>query len=205
MPKETEVNLESRLSQDGVQTHIVRELDQAKMLIDPLKLKVIQAFSGTPRTTKQVADLIDESPTKLYRHVDSLIDAGLLKLVEERPKRGTVEKYLQAIASTFVIDPTLFMAGEQLVSSTENTGIVDSILEVTKEELNQFIQQNEDEDCDHLLVRAQIRASKEQINELREKLLSWVEDCQAMNSEEGPTDSDLNYAASIAFYPLIKD
>lgn len=188
-----------------LKTYIVRELDQAKILADPLKLKIIQAFASKPRTTKQVADLLDEAPTKLYRHVDALMEAGLIELVEERPKRGTVEKYLQAIAAKFVIDPTLFAPDKQLNAGDETPGIIDSIMDLTKEELKQLNRDCENQEKDHVLMRAQIRAPKEKIEELKEQLLSWIDGCQQMNAAEESDDDELDYAATIAFYPLDAD
>ena len=73
-------------------TYVVKRLDQAKLLTDPFKLKLLEQFGGSPVTTKQVADQMGEKAPRLYRHVDALFDAGLLKLVEEKPKRGTVER-----------------------------------------------------------------------------------------------------------------
>jgi DNA-binding transcriptional ArsR family regulator len=89
-------------------TYIVKRLDQAKLLTDPFKLKLLERFGGDPVTTKQVADQMGEKAPRLYRHVDALFDAGLLELVEEKPKRGTVERYFRTIASRFEVDPELF-------------------------------------------------------------------------------------------------
>jgi hypothetical protein len=56
----------------GLDTYIVKSLDQAKLLADPLRLRILQAFVREPRTTKQVADSIGENASKLYRRVDAL-------------------------------------------------------------------------------------------------------------------------------------
>ena len=53
------------------------------------------------RTTKQVAELLNEKPTRLYHHVDALERAGLVQLTRTRPKRGTVEKYYRSVARRF--------------------------------------------------------------------------------------------------------
>ena len=89
-------------------TYIVKSLDQAKLLTDPFKAKLLERFAGNPATTKQVADLMGEKAPRLYRHVDALFEAGLLELVQEKPKRGTVERYFRTIASRFEVDPHLF-------------------------------------------------------------------------------------------------
>ena len=41
-------------------TYIVKRLEQAKLLTDPFKLKLLEQFAGSPVTTKQVADRMGE-------------------------------------------------------------------------------------------------------------------------------------------------
>ena len=89
-------------------THKIRDLDQVRLLSDPLKLRLLQTFAESPKTTKQVAARLGESVTKLYRHVDALHDAGLLVVVEEKQKRGTIERTFRAVAQRFEADHALF-------------------------------------------------------------------------------------------------
>ena len=58
-----------------------------------------------------MADRLGEKPTKLYHHVDTLEAAGLIKLVKTKRKRGTVEKYFEAVAERFVQQGTPRMFG----------------------------------------------------------------------------------------------
>lgn len=80
---------------------IVREPRQIKALMDPLRHRILSALCREPRTTKQVATLLGEPPTKLYRHVAILERLGLVRLVRTEPKRGTTEKYFEAVARSF--------------------------------------------------------------------------------------------------------
>ena len=201
-------NKDSSTSSSNFKTHVVRDLEQAKLLADPLRLKILQAFAQEPRTTKQVADLLEESPTKLYRHVDALHEAGLLELKEERPKRGTVEKYLVAIAHKFVIDPTLFLPEGETEFLPQAEEFIYSIFQSTLEELRNvkdFMETNTFEIMP-LIVRAQVKAPPEKIAELRELLDSWIDTVQKWNDEDGEgIDEDAlpSWAATLAFYPLL--
>jgi DNA-binding transcriptional ArsR family regulator len=87
---------------------VLRDLAQIKALADPLRQRLLRAFAGPPLTTKQIAHSLGEKPTKLYHHVDTLADVGLLKLVETRQKRGTTERYYQAAAKQFSVDRNIF-------------------------------------------------------------------------------------------------
>src|SRR5262245_52283071 len=84
-------------------THTVTDLAQIRALADPLRLRILGALGREPRTTKQVADVLGEKPTKLYHHVEALERVGLVRLTETRPNRGTVEKYYQAVAGRFQV------------------------------------------------------------------------------------------------------
>ena len=58
----------------------------------------MELFAESPKTTKQVAELLDQPPTRLYHHVAALERAGLLVLTERRQNRGAVEKWYTSVA-----------------------------------------------------------------------------------------------------------
>src|SRR3954469_553299 len=71
---------------------------EMRALAHPLRLRILELFAEAPRTTKQVADMLGQPPTRLYHHVAALERAGLLVLKETRPNRGVVEKWYEAVA-----------------------------------------------------------------------------------------------------------
>jgi DNA-binding transcriptional ArsR family regulator len=86
-------------------THEITDPETWKLLSDPLRRSILNAFAREPRTTKQVSKDLGIQSNKLYHHVELLAKHGLLRLVETRPKRGTTEKYLQAVARRFIVRP----------------------------------------------------------------------------------------------------
>lgn len=85
----------------------LKTLEELRALSDPLRIRLMEAFADQPMTTRQVARSMGEKPTRLYHHVEILEKAGLLKLVETRQNRGTVEHYYQAVAGDFTVDTEL--------------------------------------------------------------------------------------------------
>src|SRR5437764_897549 len=73
---------------------------ELRALAHPLRLRLLELFAEAPRTTKQVADLLGEPPTRLYHHVAALERAGLLRLTATRKNRGTTEKWFEAVSRT---------------------------------------------------------------------------------------------------------
>src|SRR4029079_13876765 len=75
-----------------------RNVSDLRALAHPLRLRMMELFAESPKTTKQVAELLGQPPTRLYHHVAALERAGLLVLRETRPNRGAVEKWYGAIS-----------------------------------------------------------------------------------------------------------
>ncbi|MBM7095345.1 helix-turn-helix domain-containing protein [Bacillus sp. H-16] len=76
-------------------------IGQAKLLGSALRVKIISQLIDEPKTSKQVANLIGESPGNVHYHIKKLHDGGLLELVEEKKLGGVVEKYYRSVASRF--------------------------------------------------------------------------------------------------------
>ena len=65
-------------------------LDQVRALADPLRVRMLGAFASEERTTRQVAEVLGEKPTRLYHHVKALAAAGLIRKTRTRRNRGTL-------------------------------------------------------------------------------------------------------------------
>lgn len=174
--------------------HIVTTLDQARLLADEFKLRLLRAFADAPTTVKQVAAEWNEGPTRLYRHIDALLEAGLLRVVREQPKRGTVERTLQAVASRFEADPSLFDTGPDAsgheaihdqfrAAATAFTRSMSNIDEL-KEEL------------EPICVRVLVQASPARLRELRAMMVEWIEQA----SDEPPGDDAQSASAMLVFH-----
>src|SRR6185503_5263671 len=75
-----------------------RNVSDLRALAHPLRLRMMELFAESPKTTKQVAELLGQPPTRLYHHVAALERAGLLLLKETRQNRGAVEKWYGSVA-----------------------------------------------------------------------------------------------------------
>lgn len=91
---------------------VLDSLAQLGALAHPLRQRALRALADEPRTNKQLAALLGEPPARLHFHVRELERAGLIALVEERPKGGVLEKYYRAVARGFRLGPALGAAPE---------------------------------------------------------------------------------------------
>ena len=184
-------------------TYVVKRLEQAKLLTDPFKLRLLEQFADAPVTTKQVADRMGEKAPKLYRHVDALADEGLLELVEEKPKRGTVERYYRTVADRFEVDPGLFSTSGG--DGDDPLDMVRNLFRDTESEVVRVAAGLSEADNDSaestILMRFAVRGTAEEIDTLREKLEGWLAECGALDAEDESRGDLLTYAGMIAFYP----
>ncbi len=183
-------------------TYVVKRLEQAKLLTDPFKLKLLERFGGKPVTTKQVADGMGEKAPRLYRHVDALVDEGLLELVEERPKRGTIERYYRTVAGRFEVDPNLFSTSSGVADDALD--MLRSIFRDTESDLVRIFGQLKDGEPDPedlpLVMRLGIRGTAEEIQRLQEKLDEWMEECKSLSCDKEDTPDMKSYSGLLAFY-----
>ena len=179
------------------ETYEINDLAVVRLLSDPLKLHILQAFADSAKTTKQVATELGEPVTKLYRHVDALRDSKLLEVVGERQKRGTIERTFQAVARRFEVDHSLF-GGESADSAAD---AVREVLRGSESEiLKALANLGDDQDSRMVFARVRGKASPDKIAELQESLNEWMQSMPG--DDQAPADDAREYGGLIAFYPI---
>ena len=196
------------------ESYTLKDLDQIKVLADPLRLRMLESF-GQERTTKQVADLLGEKPTKLYHHVDALERVGLIALARTRPNRGTVEKYYLAVARTFRADSRAFQPKAK--GKSEKNALrqmLSTIFDTTSSELAALAElaavggdRREDArkaiEEDGIVSFLEVRASESQVKEIRTRLQKIIQSLAAdAEGSDGEEAGQRRYRLTLAYYPL---
>ena len=183
-------------------TYVVKRLEQAKLLTDPFKLKLLEGFARNPATTKQVADRMGEKAPRLYRHVDALVEEGLLELIRENPKRGTIERYYKTVADRFEVDPNLFSAASP--DAGDAMEMLRSVFRDTESELVRLFQSHRSDTLSEeelpLIMKVGVRGTADEIARLREKLDEWLEECNAMDDGREDLGDLESYTGFLAFF-----
>lgn len=185
--------------------YTLADLAQIRALADPLRLRILSTL-GVERTTKQVAELLGEKPTRLYHHVATLERAGLVRLARKRQNRGTVEKYFVAVAGAFRADARLFSPPGARAAAPALSSMVSTALETTASELGRLAtvdaggSQREEE---AMLSFLEVRASEAELRRLRARLRRLI-DGLATKKDTGRTRStrERRYRLTLAFFPL---
>ena len=88
------------------EVHFIEQADEASEVLKPARIEILSRLSR-PRTCPELAKELGMTTQKVNYHMNVLKEAGLVHLVEERRKRGTMEGVYQAVAKSFWFSPRL--------------------------------------------------------------------------------------------------
>lgn len=176
-----------------------------KVLADPLRIRILELFCQE-RTTKQVAGILEQPPTRLYHHVSALARVGLIRLSRTQQRRGALEKYYLAVAKTFSADPRLFSSSADAQAREVTGGVAAQILENTTADLRALIERG-GEDFKALeqvgvLSYLEVRAGRKELKAIRDKLMKITKGSSRGERRAGASTSP--YRLTIAFFPLAR-
>jgi DNA-binding transcriptional ArsR family regulator len=85
------------------------EPDKVRRALSPIRRELLSRLRE-PASATQLAAVLDLPRQRVNYHLRALEDAGLVELVEERPRRGCVERILRTRPGALVVDPTVIEA-----------------------------------------------------------------------------------------------
>lgn len=80
--------------------------DRVRLALSPVRRQLLERLRQ-PASATELASEFDVSRQRLNYHLRALESARLLELVEERQRRGCIERVLVARANRFVVDPSV--------------------------------------------------------------------------------------------------
>ncbi len=192
-----------------VDSYRISDLEQVKALAHPLRVRIIETLaSSKPMTTKQVAEVLGEKPTRLYHHVGLLEKTGLIQLTHTRKNRGTTEKYYEAIARQFRAGSDLFSDENSVEQVNALRPMIYTVFDNTTTELLRLIDSHQPgdslEDDGGMLSFIEMHLPQEQIDEVQQKLKEVLDLLQSFDAPGATAAAKglREFRLTIAHYPL---
>jgi DNA-binding transcriptional ArsR family regulator len=184
--------------------HRLTDLEQMKVLADPLRVRMLEQF-GEERTTKQVAEMLGQPPTRLYHHVAALERMGLVRLTRTQQRRGALEKYYLAVARTFSADPRLFSSAKARQVQATTHGVAAQLLENTIADLGALLDGGEGPATlkqEGILTFLEVRGSPGELKAIGARIKKLIKSISEPRPQGDASGS--RYRLTIAFFPLAK-
>jgi DNA-binding transcriptional ArsR family regulator len=183
---------------------IVADVETLKALSDPLRLKILETMVARwrePWTVKELAATLGVPQTRLYHHVELLVDRDLIRPAEQRVVSGIIETRYRVAALSVRLDRKLLAGDGEAVAET--SAMISTVLDAAREDLEAALHHAatspDANAADRPLVnRGQARLSPARAAELRSRL-------EALLSEfdTDPDDADArSYGLLLALYPV---
>lgn len=93
----------------AVTVGLVADATAISAVLDPLRRNLL-ALLDAPDSATGLAQRLGISRQRVNYHLRTLEDAGLVELVEERPRRGAIERIVRRTADRLVVDPAALAA-----------------------------------------------------------------------------------------------
>ncbi|WP_442601329.1 ArsR/SmtB family transcription factor [Paenibacillus sp. KN14-4R] len=115
--------------------HVIKDIEIIKLMLDPRRFRIMKFATDEPITVKQLAEKLDEKPSRLYYHVNKMEELGLLKLVETKQQGNLIEKYYQTdkdVSRSYNIDPVAAQQNSSVIMQ-ELSRITNQALQVIEQ------------------------------------------------------------------------
>lgn len=101
----------------------------AELALHPVRIRILRAVAGARLTTHDLIELLPDIPqATLYRHLATLVKAGLVEVVEERKIRGAVERVYALPAEGATLDAAALATATPEEHARYFTAFVSSLL-----------------------------------------------------------------------------
>ena len=95
---------------------VLNDTNQLAAALSPLRMRVLREMHQ-PESATSLAPRLGLSRQTLNYHLRELEREGFLEVVEERPRRGCVERLLKVTSRAFVVNPALHQARDRFSSA----------------------------------------------------------------------------------------
>ena len=186
----------------------ISDVDTIKALSDPLRLRILEVMTAghdQTFTVKRLASVLGVSQTKLYHHVNQLLERDLIRPAGQRVVSGIIETSYRVAQLRISLDRSL-LAGDSAGLHDVLTTVFDSARDDIEHGLQVgAIRADEGAEPHRRLIvsKGLARLTPAKAAEFRERLVALID---AFDSEDaGATEGAEPYGLVMGFYPVASD
>ncbi len=179
---------------------VLTNLDQLRAFADPLRIRLIEELAAHELPVAGLALALGVPVTRLYHHVDLLLQAGLIEVARQVRRRGVEERVFRAAAREYRLDGNLLevvpgraRSGESILPLARS--VLGGALEDLIEGINTGRVLPSKRGCGLLLQGRRIRLSADGFEALAEELPKWLEDFLGRYRTTGAGEYRIVFAA----------
>jgi DNA-binding transcriptional ArsR family regulator len=213
-PQGTAGPAEAALSDEPPLTErVIADVETLKALSDPLRLRIVEAMVtrvDEPWTVKELSTLLGVPQTRLYHHVDLLLERDLIRPVERRVVSGIIETRYRIAQLSLKLDRRLFSADTREQAAVMHD-VLQTVFDRSREEIETAIRVGAIDTLEDarperklLLSKGLVRLRASRAARLREQLLDLLETAEREDDADDDPAERLPFGSLLALYPFIQ-
>lgn len=195
-----------------LEERVISDVETLRALSDPLRLRILEVLTGAideAFTVKRIAVAVGSSPTRLYHHINLLVERGLVVPAGQRVVSGIIETSYRAGQRRLRLDRALLAADAPAMHDTLVT-IFDGARDDIERSLRAGVASTASDappERKLLLARGLARLGPEQVAGIHARLTALFEE---FGLEPGdapastPGDDRPGYGLVIGLYPMVE-
>jgi len=125
--------------------YVISDVETLKAISDPLRIRMLETMVARKHdlwSVKELAAQLEVPQTRLYHHVELLLERGLIRLAQQRIVSGIIESRYRVAALSFRLDSSLLSGGSPAAEEASRDlmqGIFDSAREEVIEAIRSYL------------------------------------------------------------------
>jgi DNA-binding transcriptional ArsR family regulator len=187
---------------------LIRDFETLKVLADPLRMQLLSLLQQ-PRTVKELGERLEMPPTKLYYHVNQLLNVALIRVTDTNLVSGIIEKRYAATAEEVRVDPDLLSPQRVTPEYVEN--LLHVVFDSAKKDIRRSVATgllnlgtDAGQSRDRVIARMYVELTRSQFEAYQQRLadlLREVQEAAADSAGKKPAERG-SYGLTVALYPL---
>jgi len=120
---------------------LISDVETLKAISDPLRLRILETMVARKDalwSVKELAAQLEVPQTRLYHHVDLLLERDLIRVASQRIVSGIIESRYRVAALSFRLDSAL-LSGETATAQEANRELLHGVFDSTREEFGRVL------------------------------------------------------------------